>query len=97
MREIEDMDADSEDLHNREPVFIAAKLRHARRAERVLEDAGVEYEVRVEPYGRSLLFGTVRYGAMFYVDAVRAEYSRDLLTRAGLGKGVVENDMAHRD
>ena len=87
------MDDDSADLWNPEAVFIAGKLRHARRAEHLLSESGVDYSVRVEQYGRSLLFGTVRYGAVFYVEAERAEQCRELLTRAGLGIGVVENDV----
>ena len=94
IRKITAMDDDSEDLQNPQPVFIAGKLRHARRAEHLLSSSGVDYKVRVEHYGRSMLFGTVRYGAVFYVEAERAEHCRELLTRAGLGKGVVENDVA---
>jgi hypothetical protein len=78
-----------EDLRDPEQIFIAGSLRIARRAEEWLTTAGVDYAVQVEEFGRSLLFGTVRMGAAFYVNATQAEHCRQQLTAAGLGAGVV--------
>lgn len=79
-----------EDLRDPEQIFIAGSLRIARRAEEWLTTAGVDYAVQVEEFGRSLLFGSVRMGAAFYVNATQAEHCRQQLTAAGLGAGVVE-------
>jgi hypothetical protein len=79
-----------EELPDPEPVFIASTLRLARRAEECLAGEDVEYAVKVEPIGRSFLFGTVRMGAAFYVTTPQAEHCRERLTAAGLGKGVVD-------
>ena len=51
--------------------------------------AGVDYSVEVELIGRSLLFGSVRMGAAFYVTSSQAAYCRQQLSAAGFDKGVV--------
>jgi hypothetical protein len=79
-----------EDLSDPEQIFIAGSLRLARRAEEWLNTAGIDYAVTVEPFGRSLLFGTERMGAVFYVGATQAAHCRQELTAAGLGGGVVQ-------
>jgi hypothetical protein len=79
-----------DDVSDPEQVFIGGTLRMARRAEEWLRSAGVDYAVRVEPYGRSFLFGTARMGAVFYVASADAERCRQQLDAAGLGKGVIE-------
>lgn len=81
---------ESDDLHDPEPVFIAGSLRAARNVEEWLTTAGVDYSVEVEPIGRSLLFGSVRMGAAFYVAASQAAYCRQQLTAAGFAQGVIE-------
>jgi hypothetical protein len=86
-----------EDLQDLERVFIARTLRQARKVEDLLTEAGIDYAVQVEPYGRSLLFGTIRHGAAFYVAAAQGTHCRDLLIRAGFGKGVVERDPTDHD
>jgi hypothetical protein len=86
-----------EDLRDPERIFIARKLRQARQVEELLTEAGVNYVVQVEPYGRSLLFGTIRHGAAFYVAAMHAAYGRDRLIAAGFGKGVVEGDPTDQE
>lgn len=80
-----------EDLQDLERIFIARTLRQARKVEDLLTEAGIDYVVKVEPYGRSLLFGTIRHGAAFYVAAAQATDGRDRLIRAGFGTGVVES------
>ena len=81
---------ESGDLGDPEPIFIAGSLRAARRAEEWLTTAGVDYSVEVEPIGRSLLFGSVRMGAAFYVTSSQAAYCRQQLTAAGFDRGVAE-------
>ena len=80
-----------EQLRDPERVFVARSLRIALRAEESLTAAGVDYTVQTESIGRSLLFGTERIGAVFYVSTGQASYSRERLTAAGLGRGVVES------
>jgi hypothetical protein len=86
-----------EDLQNRERIFIARTLRQAKKVEALLTAAGVDYDVEVEPYGRSLLFGTIRHGAAFYVAAIDAAPCRERLVAAGFWKGVVTSDATDRD
>ena len=81
--------------HMRDPerIFIARTLRLALRAEEWLTKAGVDYAVQTESVGRSLLFGSERMGAVFYVTSGQALYCREQLTVAGLGSGVVESQQ----
>ena len=83
---------DPEDLGDRERVFIARTVRRARKLEALLTESGVDYVVQVEPYGRSLLFGTIRHGAAFYVAAAHAPRCRELLLESGFAEGLVESD-----
>jgi hypothetical protein len=81
-----------EELHGLERIFLAPTLRAARKAEAMLTEAGIDYVVQVEPFGRSFLFGTIRHGAVFYVAAARAAHGRQRLINAGLRNGVIESD-----
>lgn len=74
-------------------IFITPKLGDARKAEAVLSGRGVDYVVVAEPVGRTLL-GFTRTGACFYVAADQADACADLLTAAGLSRGVVPPDTA---
>jgi len=69
-------------------IFLAATVAEARRVETCLDQLGANYFVRVEPVGRTL-FGSVRQGAAFFIDAGQAGAGEDALIRAGLGAGVV--------
>jgi hypothetical protein len=82
---------EAEQIREPERIFIAASLREARRVEQVLTAVGVDYVVQVEPFGRSVLFGTVRQGASFYVTSAQAAYCRSRLSADGLDRGVVED------
>jgi hypothetical protein len=88
---------DPEDLPDLERIFIARTIRQARKAEELLTATGVDYVVQVEPYGRSLLFGTIRHGAAFYVAAAQAPHCRERLIGAGFGKGVVASDRTDHE
>jgi hypothetical protein len=83
-------DDDPTPIADAEQVFLARTLREARQVEELLRDAGIDYDVEVEPYSRSLLFGTIRYGAAFYVASAAAVASRQRLREAGLARGVIE-------
>ena len=72
-------------------VYIAPKLREARRVEQLLTTQGIDYVVSVEPVLRSL-FGSTRNAAVFLVAAEDADVSAGALTEAGLGLGVVPED-----
>jgi hypothetical protein len=81
-----------EQVRDPERMFIARSLRVSLRVEEWLTMSGVDYTVQVEPVGRSLLFGTDRMGAVFYVNAGQASYCREQLAAAGFGSGVVESE-----
>lgn len=83
---------DIEDLNEPEKVFVAASLRVAKRAEDALTQAGIQYAVEVEEIGRTLLFRSVRMGAVFYVAASQAAYCRQYLPAAGFDRGVVHDE-----
>ena len=76
-------------LQDPEQVYLAATLGEARRVEVLLTSRGVTYATQVETLGRSALFGSLRYGAGFYVNAGQAEYSRNALAQGGFSAGIV--------
>jgi hypothetical protein len=69
-------------------VFLGATVSEARRAESLLTDLGIDYVVKPEPFGRSLL-GSPRVGAIFYVPVDQAERCSAELVAAGLARGVI--------
>lgn len=75
-------------------IFLAVTVAEARRVEAVLDELDVDYTVRVEPCGRTL-FGSVRQGAAFLVDAAEADRCDDALMKAGLGAGIVRDRSAN--
>jgi len=77
-----------EALREPEQIFLATSLRTAQRVEAWLTQAGIDYVVQVEPFGRSVIFRTVRNGAAFYVTTGEAAYCREGLATTGLA-GVV--------
>jgi hypothetical protein len=72
-------------FEDREPtlIYIAKKLRDAKRLESVLSQAGVDYGVEADEYRGGVVFASTRVGAFFYVlpDAVGA--ARETMERAG--------------
>jgi hypothetical protein len=72
-----------------EPVFIAANVREAEFIERLLEEEGIEYEVRPEVYTKGPA-GVCLQGLMFEVLEGQAPYCRKLFADRGLKAGVVE-------
>ena len=71
-------------------IFLSATVSEARRVEAVLDQHGADYCVRVEPCGRTL-FGSIRQGAAFLVDAAQADSCDEALVRAGLSAGIVRD------
>lgn len=77
-------------------VYIAGRLREARRVEDVLTGHGVDYYVAMERFERRLL-GMIRReytGVAFYVPALSADACRARLAEAGLTAGLEEGSGA---
>ncbi len=70
-------------------IFIAANVAEAQFVEQLLEREGIEYQVTPEPFLSGVLSGTCCQGLLFEVLPGQAQYCRELLTRAGLKRGVV--------
>ena len=71
-------------------IFLAVNVREARCVEGILDERGINYFVRVEPFGHTL-FGSERHGATFFVDASQGDYCERLLIEAGLEVGVLRD------
>ena len=69
-------------------IFLAATVTEARRVEKVLDQHGVDYCVRVEPCGQTL-FGLTRQGAAFFVADAEVISCVEALEQAGLAAGIV--------
>lgn len=67
---------------NREPVFITADMREADSVERVLDDAGVNYTLRLDAVARD--GGACYQGILYEVAADDAEKCRALILSSGL-------------
>jgi hypothetical protein len=84
------VDADS--IADAVQIFLARQLREAQEVEDLLTEDGIDYAVEVEAYARSFLFGSIRYGAAFYVDGFIAAACRQRLAAAGFHRGIVEEE-----
>ena len=75
-------------------VYIAERLREAKRVESTLSEHGVDYAVEVEPFYKLLLgFIPCEYsGAAFYVLSGQAPFARQALEVAGLKAGLVDEE-----
>lgn len=71
-----------------EPIFVAANAREADYVESVLEDEGVEFTQRLEPFMRESS-GVCYQGTLFEVVRGEAEYCRRLLSDKGLARGIL--------
>jgi hypothetical protein len=80
-------------VSDRSCIYIAARQTEAQHVEEVLTRTGSDYAVEVAPYAPRVLrlFPTYQ-GATFYVPAGQARDCREALHRAGLTKGLVEED-----
>ncbi len=73
-------------------VFMAATLAEAKEAEELLTLRGVNYTVEVEEAGRTL-FGSPRNVAIISVEASQLQYCGLQLSEAGLGSGVLIDEL----
>jgi hypothetical protein len=87
MPRVDPDDFDDRDLAR---IFIAPTLAEARLAEELLTFHEVKYTVVAEPLGRTI-FGSPRNLAVFYVAPEGADAVAAILTRAGMGIGVVRD------
>ena len=71
-----------------EPIYVAANVREADSVESVLEDEGVEFAQRLEPFLRECS-GVCYQGTLFEVVSGKAEYCRRVLTDKGLTHGIL--------
>jgi len=72
---------------NREPVFITADMREADSVERTLDEAGMEYSMRLDAVPRE--GGACYQGILYEVAADDAEKCRRLMLDKGLSRGLV--------
>jgi hypothetical protein len=72
-------------FENHEPIliYIAKKLRDAKRLESVLTEAGVDYGVEADEYRGGVVFASTRIGAFFYVLPEAVSAARETMERAG--------------
>ncbi len=77
-----------------EQLCVASKLSEAKKIESVLDREAIEYTFEIIEYsGRSvlsILFGGVKKGVMFKVLKEQYDFCRELLTKEGLEKNIVE-------
>lgn len=64
-------------------IYIAKKLRDAKRLESVLTEAGVDYGVEADEYRGGVVFASTRIGAFFYVLPEAVSAARAIMERAG--------------
>ena len=64
-------------------VYIAKKLRDAKRLEAMLTEAGIDYGVEADEYRGGVVFTTTRIGAFFCVLPEAVPAARAAMERAG--------------
>ena len=64
-------------------IYIAKKLRDAKRLETVLTEAGLDYGVEADEYRGGVVFSSTRIGAFFYVLPESVGAARAAMERAG--------------
>jgi hypothetical protein len=64
-------------------IYIAKKLRDAKRLETVLTEAGIDYGVEADEYRGGVVFTSTRIGAFFYVLAEAVAAARETMQRTG--------------
>ncbi|HVS31464.1 MAG TPA: hypothetical protein VMS98_08410 [Thermoanaerobaculia bacterium] len=74
------------------PVFIAASVAEIDTVEKLLDDEGIQYDVRPHEFLRGTLFAACSMGVLFEVHEGQAEYCRRLFAESGLAAGVVGPD-----
>ena len=64
-------------------IYIARKLKEAKRLEAALTESGVEYAVEADKYSGGVIFRSERIGAFFYVLPEAVEHAHEVMTRHG--------------
>jgi hypothetical protein len=64
-------------------IYVARKLKHALRLERLLTDAGFDYLVESDEYSVGTIFRRLRVGAFFYVAPDSETAAREALRLGG--------------
>jgi len=64
-------------------IYVARKLEHALRLERLLTEAGLDYLVESDEYSVGTIFRRVRVGAFFYVAPGSDTVARETVRLAG--------------
>jgi len=65
-------------------IYIAKKLREARKVEEIFDSQGLDYLVEPDRYRGGVLFVRELIGAFFYLPEAHAAQGRAALTAAGL-------------
>jgi hypothetical protein len=64
-------------------LYIASRLKEAKRLEAVLDAAGLDYLVETDTYRGGFIFVSERVGAFFYARPEEAEQARQAMQEAG--------------
>ncbi len=73
-----------------ELVYVARRLRYARRVEILLTDAGIDYAVETDVISTGFLFPSQRMGAFFYVAPADTDAARQALEREGFALHIAD-------
>jgi hypothetical protein len=72
-------------------VYIAKKLREAKKVEELLDNVGLDYLVEPDRYRGGVLFVRELMGAFFYLSDAQVDQGRTVLTAAGYTPYEAEN------
>jgi hypothetical protein len=64
-------------------LYIASRLKEAKRLESVLDAAGLDYLIETDTYRGGFIFVSERVGAFFYSRPEDTERAREAMTAAG--------------
>jgi hypothetical protein len=64
-------------------LYVARRLREAKRIEALLEQAGVDYLIELDTYRGGVIFVSERVGAFFYASEAQCETARTRMREAG--------------
>lgn len=76
-----------------ELIYVARRLRHARRVEVLLTEARIDYAVETDLIASGVLFPTQRMGAFFYVAPDDVPAARAALEREGFALIVADDSQ----
>ena len=70
-------------MEGEHPIYIARTLADAQKLEKVLTEAGIEYDIEPDSYQGGIIFRTSRIGAFFYVEDEIRERAISVLMENG--------------